>query len=202
MDRSASIDRVLVGACALIWLAVIGMSVAAIVALVDLGSGHASDQSASSQTPWALYVVIAISAVIIIASIPLLLRARRAAVQEPPQKPNLAGPAAPRPPRPARPAVEAPTEKLRVFGSVASPVTQGRPGIRQRFGEELIEKVWQRYLVSMANAVGGATLAVALATYCMGTHSGGWAVAALVVAGIITVGMPAIFWRHLRQLPV
>jgi NhaP-type Na+/H+ or K+/H+ antiporter len=193
MDRSVGIDRVLLGACVVIWLAVIGMSVAAIVALVELGSGHASDQPAS-QTPWGLYVVIAISAVIIIASIPLLLRARRAAEQEPPARRT--------PPPVARPAVEAPTEKLRVFGSVANPVSQGRPGIQQRLGEELIEKVWQRFLVSMANAVGGATLAVALATYYMGTHSGGWAVAALVVACIITVGMPAIFWRHQRRLPV
>jgi NhaP-type Na+/H+ or K+/H+ antiporter len=198
MDRSTTIDRALVGACAVIWLAVIGMSVAAIVALVEMGSGHASEQSASAQTPWALYVVIAISAVIIIASIPLLLRARRNAVQEPP--PRAVPPA--RPAAPARPAVEAPTEKLRVFGSVANPVSQGRPGLRQRLGEELIEKVQQRFLVSTANTVGGATLAVAFATYCMGTHSGGWAVAALVVASIITVGMPVIFWRHLRQLPV
>jgi NhaP-type Na+/H+ or K+/H+ antiporter len=198
MNRSVRIDRALMGACAVIWLAVIGMSVAAVVAVVELGSGQATDQPESSHTPWALYVVIAISAAIIIASIPLLLRARRAAVQEPPRKP--ATPAA-RPPV-ARPAREAPTEKLRVFGSVADPVSQGRPGEKHRRGEEFIEKVWQRFIVSMGNAVGGATLAVAFATYCMGTHAGGWAVAALVVAGIIAVLMPLIFWRHQRRLPV
>jgi hypothetical protein len=193
MDRSVTVDRALLGACAVIWLAVIGMSVAAIVALVEMGSGHASDQPAS-QTPWGLYVVIAISAVIIIASIPLLLRARRAAVVEPPPRRP--------PPQIVRPAVEAPTEKLRVFGSVANPVKPGRPGIQQRLGTELIEKVFQRFLVVLATAVGGATLAVALATYFMGTHSGGWAVAALVIAAIITVLMPVMYWRHLQRLPV
>jgi NhaP-type Na+/H+ or K+/H+ antiporter len=198
MDRSLNIDRALMGACAVIWLAVIGMSVAAIVALVEMGSGHASDQPAS-QTPWGLYVVIAISAVIIIASIPLLLRARRAAVQEPPPRRPPSPPPVARPP--GRPAGEAPTEKLRVFGSVASSAGLARPGIQQRLGEELIEKVSQRFLVSIATAVGGATFAVALATYWLGTHSGGWAIAALVVAGIITVGMPVIFLRQSGRLP-
>jgi Protein of unknown function (DUF2561) len=194
MDRSTTIDRVLIGACVVIWLAVIGMSVAAIVALVEMGSGHASDQPAS-QTPWGLYVVIAISAVIIIASIPLLLRARRAAVQDPPkrqQPPVIA--------RPAVPAVEAPTEKLRVFGSVTNPASQARAGIQQRLGDELVEKVSQRFLVSIANAIGGATFVVALATYWMGRQSWGWAVTALVIAALIVVGMPLIFLRHRSRL--
>jgi NhaP-type Na+/H+ or K+/H+ antiporter len=194
MDRSLTTDRVLLGACAIIWLAVIGMSVAAIVALVELGSGHASDQPAGSQTPWGLYVVIAISAVVIIAAIPLLLRARRAAEREP-ARPPVARPA------PARPAVEAPTEKLRVFGSVADPAHRRRAGELRRLSEDAVEKVWQRFLVSIANAAGAATLAVALATYCMGTQSDGWAVAALVFAGIFTVLMPVMFWRQLRRLP-
>src|SRR5512135_1730439 len=116
MDRSETVDRALLGACAVVWLAVIGVSVAAVVALAELASGRAGDSAPDSGTPWGLYVVIGISAAIILASIPLLLRARRAAQQDLPRR---------APETPARnsgaPAVEAPTEKLRVFGTVADP---------------------------------------------------------------------------------
>src|ERR671918_479499 len=98
MSRFNGLDRLLVGACAVIWLAVIGMGVAATVALVELGSGRAGEPAQGSKTPWVLYAIIGISAVIIVASIPLLLRARRAAQAEPPRRktvPARAGSAAP-----------------------------------------------------------------------------------------------------------
>ena len=69
MDRSESVDRALLAVCAVVWLAVIGVGVAAIVALVELGSGRAGDPAARSGTPWGLYVVIGISAVMIPATV-------------------------------------------------------------------------------------------------------------------------------------
>ncbi|MGV0697282.1 DUF2561 family protein, partial [Mycolicibacter sinensis] len=69
-------DRVLLGVCAAIWLALLGMSVAATVALVDLGRGF--DQPTESSHTGLLYIVIGVSALVILAAIPVLLRARQA----------------------------------------------------------------------------------------------------------------------------
>lgn len=206
MDRSQTIDRALLGACAVIWLAVIGVSVAAVVALVELASGRAGEPAQDSGTPWGLYVVIGISAVIILASIPLLLRARRAA-QEPPLRPPPARSTAAA--RPAT-AVEAPTEKLRVFGTVTEPGARPATGEKRAptpspyggtLSEDQLDSMWLRFTLSMAAAIGAATLAVATATYFMGVKHDGWAVAALVIAGLVTVAMPLIPWRQLRGLP-
>ena len=79
LDR---IDRILLGACAAIWLVALGAGVAATVALVDLGRGHPVAPE-GSDTPWLLYAVIGISAVVIVGAVPLLLRARRTALDEP-----------------------------------------------------------------------------------------------------------------------
>ena len=219
MDRSETVDRALLGACAVVWLAVIGVSVAAVVALVELGSGRAGEPAPNSGTPWGLYVVIGISAAIILASVPLLLRARRAAQQEPPRRPPSTAPpsTAPRstappstaPRRPAAPAVEAPTEKLRVFGSVADSAGEQPPGGKRppppspyggTLSDDLVEALWLRFTLSMAAAMGAATLAVATATYFMAVKHDGWAWAALTVAGIVTALMPLIPWRQLRPL--
>jgi hypothetical protein len=193
MDRSDNVNRVLLAACAVVWLAVIGVSVAAIVALVELGSGRAGDARSDSGTPWGLYLVIGVSAAVILGSIPLLLRARRAAQQQPP---------------PRRQPVEATTEKLRVFGSAAA-TDPRRPGDRRPpartpsaggMSEGMVDQMWLRFTASMATAIGAATLAVATATYLMGVKDDGTATAALVVAGIITVLMPLIPFRQLREL--
>ena len=209
MDRSETVDRALLGACAVVWLAVIGVSVAAVVALVELGSGRAGEPAPDSGTPWGLYVVIGISAAIILASVPLLLRARRAAQQEPPRRPPSTAPPSTAPRRPAAPAVEVPTEKLRVFGSVADSAGEQPPGGKRppppspyggTLSDDLVEALWLRFTLSMAAAMGAATLAVATATYFMAVKHDGWAWAALTVAGIVTALMPLIPWRQLRPL--
>ena len=202
MERSDNVNRVLLAACAVVWLAVIGVSVAAIVALVQLGSGRAGNAPSDSGTPWGLYVVIGISAAVILGSIPLLLRARRGALQQPPPRRQPAV-------TPRRPPVEAPTEKLRVFGVAASPADPKRPGDRRPpvqslyargMSEEMVDQMWVRFTASMATAMGVATLAVATATYFMGVKDDGSATAGLVIAGIITVLMPLIPFRQLRHL--
>ena len=77
-----NLDRILVGSCAVIWLAVLGSGVAATVALVDLARGH-PQSSTTSGTPWLLYTVIGVSALVIVGAIPLLVRARRTALEDP-----------------------------------------------------------------------------------------------------------------------
>ncbi len=82
-DRSPqTVDRILVGVCGAIWLVLLAMTVIAVVALVDLGRGHTLGGE-GKHTPWVLYSIIAVSALIIVGAIPLLIRARRAAQAEP-----------------------------------------------------------------------------------------------------------------------
>jgi NhaP-type Na+/H+ or K+/H+ antiporter len=209
MDKPENIDRALLGLCAAVWLAVIGVSVAATVALVGLGSGHANQPEPNANTPWVLYVVIGISAVVILASIPLLLRARRVSLHEPPTREPAAAPRAEPPAPRGRIAPEPATEKLRVFGTVADPahrdrLTERLTDERSRFlggpSTEFVDRVWLRFITTMATAIGLATLAVGIAAYLLADHSDGMAWAALVVAGLITAAMPAIPWWHLRRL--
>ncbi|HME50242.1 DUF2561 family protein [Mycobacterium sp.] len=203
-----TVDRILVIGTAVIWLAVIGVGVAATVALVDLGTGRQPESGSGSQTPWLLYVVIAVSAVIIVGAIPLLLRARRNAVAEPPRAPvkPVPGEANYATAGPARPAREAPTEKLRVFGTAADPTGRGtsvnRPPQSSRIAlsPESIERMWLRVTASIAAAMGTAMLAVAAATYLMAVDEISAAWAALIVAAVVTVAMPVIPWLFLRQL--
>ena len=77
------VDRIFVGACAAVWLVLIGVSVAATVALANLGQGY-HKSAGSSHTPWVLYAVIIVSALIIAGAIPVLVRARRMSRFEPP----------------------------------------------------------------------------------------------------------------------
>lgn len=204
-----TVDRVLVIACAVIWLAFIGVGVAAVVALVDLGSGRRPETASGSQTPWLLYAVIAISALIILGAIPLLLRARRSALDEPPRTPARPSPRAVNygPSGLARSAQEAPTEKLRVFGPAAEPVTRGAPGNRPRrpprlggLSPEVIDRMWLRVTAAIAGAMGVAMLAVATASYLMAVDKNNSAWIALGITAIVTVAMPAIPWLALRQL--
>lgn len=194
-----TVDRVLVIGCAVIWLAVIGVGVAATVALVALGTGGHPETASGSRTPWLLYAVIAVSAVIILGAIPLLLRARRAAVAEPAAPTPLAPP-----PRTGAPAEEAPTEKLRVFGPPGDAIGRSGPAAPQppaaRLAPEAVDRMWLRCTASIAAAMGAATLAVATATYLMAVDANDSAWIALAVAGVITVAMPVIPWLYLRQL--
>src|SRR5882762_3020540 len=108
-------DRILLSGCAAVWLAALGAGVAATVALVDLGTRHGAS-TRQSETPWLLYAVIGISAAVIIGAVPLLLRARRAALEDAPPPPARATPVravSGQQPPPVRGA-EAPTEKLRL----------------------------------------------------------------------------------------
>jgi hypothetical protein len=207
-----TLDRALVGVCVVIWLAFIGVSVAATVVLVHMGTGGHS-QDTTSHTPWPLYLVIGVSAVIIVGAIPLLVRARRTALGE-----STRGPA--KMPAPVRrpaggaagaplPGTEVPTEKLRVFGSIADPIERGSasfraPESRRRLAgglsEEIVDRLWLRATAVIAGAIGAAMLAVAAATYLMGVDKDDPAWAAYGVAAVITVAMPVIPWLYLRQL--
>jgi hypothetical protein len=201
--RSAdAVDRGLLALCAVIWLGVLGSGVAATVALVDLGRGHPAS-SGGSHTPWLLYAVIGVSALVIVGAVPLLLRARRAAQADPP-------PAAVRPSARAAPTTqrgtEAPTEKLRVFGTIADPSSRPRytppapAWPRPAIPAAKVDRVWLRCAVVLACAMGAALVAIEAASYLMAIDKDNPAWIVYGVAGVITLAMPAIPWFYLRQL--
>ena len=200
LDR---VDRILLGACAAIWLAALGTGVAAVVALVDLARGH-PESSGESAPPWLLYTVIGISALVITGAVPLLLRARRMAL-EGAQSPARS---AVRTSQPQARGAEAPTQKLRVLGTEAEPVNPrpGYPAPRMPITATAdppmtaVDQLWLRCAVLIACAIGIAIVAIGVATYLMAVDSnvGAWVLYGL--AGLITLGMPAVPWFYMREL--
>lgn len=199
-------DRILLGVCAGIWLVALGAAVAAVVALVDLGSGH-SEPSGSSGTPWLLYIVIAVSAAVIIGAVPLLIRARRDAMSdaEPPARPG-SRPGAGRPESGRGDATR--SEKLRISGAPVGRIHNG-PGYAAAVTHSTalpaplvaaIDQVWLRCAVLIACAIGIAMIVIGVATYLMAVESDTAAWVFFVLSGLVTVAMPAIPWFYLREL--
>jgi hypothetical protein len=185
-------DRILVGVCAGIWLVLVGIGVAAVVALVDLGSGF-SKSTGGQHTPVVLYVIIIVSALVIAAAIPVLLRARhttQARSAEP------AGSPVRRPGgQPGRPGYSAPRTMT------AEPATERvtTPGSAVALSDAEVDRIWLRGTVGLLAAMGVALVAVAAATYSMAVGRYGLAWTGYGVAAAFTATMPVIVWWHLRQ---
>lgn len=204
----------LIGLCAVIWLAFVGMLVGAIVVIAGMG-----EDSGSSGSSWGIYIVIGVSLAVIVGAVPLLLRARKSAAQRTargasktapkPKGANSSGGAtAPSGPPPA----EASTEKLKTFGGLADHVSHvpkdyngpGSPAYRAATEaaakRAVINRLWLRATVGIAGAIGLALLAVVTGTYLLAVESDTAAVIAFVFAGVITCAMGAIPWVTLKKL--
>ncbi|CAN5633943.1 DUF2561 family protein [soil metagenome] len=183
-----TVDRILVIVCAVVWLAVLGVGVAATVALVDLANGHPAAvpkaEAEHSDTPWLLYVVIGVSALVILAAIPLLLRARRIVIDEQPPVP------------PARPQARLAVD--RDPPDYPGPTPAVAPANVISVG--MLDRMWLRCGVGVLTAMGAAMIAVATATYLMAVESDTASWSAYGVAAVVTVGMAAIPVLYLRQL--
>lgn len=196
-----AVDRALVAACAVIWLAVLGVSVAAAVVLADLGNDSAPSGE-DADTPWLLYTVIAVSALVIAGSIPLLLRARSGGSAPARRATPRVVPAAESATQTADPA----TEKLKIFGTPAggarnrtpaAVLTSPPPG---GASVEVVDRIVLRCTALLVGAIGLGLVVVATATYLMGIESDTAAWVALGVAGLITVAMPVIPFLYLARL--
>lgn len=188
-----TVDRILVGACGAIWLVLLAAAVVAVVALARLASGRPS--AGEGQSSWLLYSIIVVSALIIIGAIPLLLRARRNALAQPAEAVAAAEVRTPAPP------LDAPTEKMRVFGvdpyaarqpeptTVAAPVPTGA-----------LDRIWLRGTTSLLSVMGLALTAVSVGTYLLAEAKDTGAWVALGVAGVLTIAMPAVLVFHQRML--
>ena len=182
------VDRILVGACAAIWLVLLGVSVAAAVALADLGRGF-HKMAGNSHTTWVLYVVIIVSALIIAGAIPVLLRARR--MTESPAR-SLTGP--------GRPAVRLMSPAPRTAAERArQPRVQAVEPAAELSGVA-VDRVWLRGTVVLTGTMGAALIAVAAATYLMAVGHDGPSWVGYGLAGVVTAAMPVVEWLHIRQL--
>lgn len=192
-------DRLMVGVCGAIWLVLLVVSVIALVALVNLGRGHSA--AGTEDSPWLLYTVIAVSSVVIVGAIPLLLKARRTAMDS-----RDGGAASPSPGRATAPAAtrreEAPTEKMRVFGTAVDPYAKREPAHRRvdSPAAQFVDRLWLRGTTSLLSAMGLALIAVATATYLLAADADLGAWIALGVAGAITAAMPAVLVVFQRRL--
>jgi hypothetical protein len=187
-----TVDRLMVGVCGAIWLVLLAAGVFATVAMVRLGSGHTS--GGEGQSPWLLYSIIVVSALVIIAAVPLLMRARRAAqaVVDPDDAPVES------PVEPVNP-TEAATEKMRVFG--VDPYERVLPEARPlQVSEELVDRLLLRGTVSLLGAMGVALTAVTIGGYLLAERNDTGAWVALGLAAVVTVAMPAVAIFFQRQL--
>lgn len=185
-------DRILVGVCAAVWLALVGMSVAAIVALMDLGRGfHAPKGNPHASS--VLYAIIVISALVILAAIPMLLRARRTTRD---------GPAARSPRTPAR------TVSGRAIRSGNTPSgsvieggrTERLTTLRPALSDAAVDRIWLRGTAALMATMGTALFAVAAATYLMAIGHDAFSWTSYGIAGFVTLVMPLVPWRQVRQL--
>jgi hypothetical protein len=103
---------------------------------------------------------------------------------------------------------EAPTEKLRVPPPAASRTAAVGPGFATREAISpapspvmtAVDQLWLRCAVLITIAMGVAIVAVGVATYLMAVDNNAAAWVFYVLAGLVTVAMPAIPWFYLRQL--
>jgi hypothetical protein len=182
-------DRILVGSCAIVWLALVGMSVAALVALMDLGRGfHAA--KGNPHTSSVLYAIIIISALIILAAIPMLLRARRITRD---------GPASRSGTLPAR-TVSARSIRTGPTAGMTQGATERITTHRPALADAEVDRFWLRGTAALMGAMGGALFAVATATYAMALGHDGLSWAGYGIAGAITLAMPLVPWHQVRRL--
>jgi hypothetical protein len=190
-----NLERILLGACAAIWLGALGAAVAAIVTLVDMASGRGTvraelSEASGSDTPWLLYTVIGVSAVVIAVAIPLLVRARQQSSHRPIRDHTPAGGSV------ADDIAAVPSREVR--RRHAEPALES--SVRSAALPAVVDQVYVRCATSIGCAVGAGTLAVGEATYLMASDNGSAAVAFYIIAGIITVAMPVLPWFYLREL--
>lgn len=186
------IDRILIGTCAAVWLVLLGVSVAAAVALTDLARGFHKAASSGPHTNWVLYAVIIVSALIIAGAIPILLRARRMAQSEPAARGMTA---------PNRPPVRLMSQAPRTAaGRAQQPRVQQAAASGTELSGETVDRVWLRGTVLLTGTMGAALIAVATATYLMAVGHDGPSWVGYGLAGVVTAAMPVVEWLHVRQL--
>jgi hypothetical protein len=192
MVSPVAADRILVGLCAAVWLALVGTTVAAIVALMDLGRGF-HERAGNPRTPSVLYAIIVVSALVILAAIPMLLRARRTTLNGPVVR--SVGVLARSARQPVRSGYQQPARTVPRQGRNERMTT-----LRQILPDAAVDRMWLRGTVTLMGTMGLALLAVAAATYSMAIGHDAFSWTGYGIAGFVTLIMPLVPWRHVRRL--
>jgi hypothetical protein len=137
-----------------------------------------------------LYAIIIISALIILAAIPMLLRARRITRDAPVSR--SAG-------SPAR-TVSARSIRTGPTAGMAHGATERITTQRPALADAEVDRFWLRGTAALMGAMGAALLAVATATYAMAIGHDGFSWTGYGIAGAITLVMPLVPWRQVRRL--
>jgi hypothetical protein len=188
----ATADRILIGLCAAIWLALVGTSVAAVVALMDLGRGF-HEGAGNPRTSSVLYAIIVVSALIILAAIPMLLRARRTALDGP-----VARSASMQARSVSRQPIRSGYQPARTVPRQGH--TERLTTLRQALPDTAVNRIWLRGAVALMSTMGLALVAVAAATYSMAIGHDAFSWTGYGIAGFVTLIMPLVPWRHVRRL--
>jgi hypothetical protein len=183
----ATADRIVIGSCAAVCLALVGMSVAALVALMDLSRGF-HQAKGNPHTSSVLYAIIIISGLIILAAIPMLLRARRVTRDGPVTRSA------------ARTVSAQSIRSGQMTAQTAHGATERLTTLRPTLSDAAVDRFWLRGIAALMGTMGAALLAVATATYLMAIGHDGFSWGSYGIAGVITLAMPLIPWRHVRQL--
>jgi hypothetical protein len=135
-----------------------------------------------------LYAIIIISALIILAAIPMLLRARRITRDGPVARSS--GP----------PARTVSARSIRAGSLAGQSATERLTTQRPALADAEVDRFWLRGTAALMGAMGAALLAVASATYAMAIGHDTYSWTGYGIAGAITLVMPLIPWRQVRQL--
>jgi hypothetical protein len=71
---------------------------------------------------------------------------------------------------------------------------------RPALSDAEVDRFWLRGTAALMGTMGAALLAVATATYSMAIGHDGFSWTAYGIAGAVTLAMPLIPWRQVRQL--
>ncbi len=125
-------------------------------------------------------------------------------------RPKRRRPTRPAPGRPQPPVrgAETPTEKLRISGSATGRISSG-PGYAAPWAHSpslppalvaAVDRVWLRCALVIICAIGIAMVAIGVATYLMAVDSNAASWVFYVLAGLVTLAMPAVPMLYLREL--
>ncbi|MGA7050790.1 MAG: DUF2561 family protein, partial [Mycobacterium sp.] len=86
----------------------------------------------------------------------------------------------------------APQQRTQALGSASGPAPE--------WSGAAVDRVWLRGTALLAATMGVALIAVGAATYLMAVGHEGPSWVGYGLAGLVTVAMPVVEWRHVRQL--
>lgn len=187
-----AVDQIFFATCVGIWLILVGVAVAAAVALTDMGRGFHKG-AASSHSTWLLYAVIGVSATVIVGALIALRRGR----SESPEPPDGTDAETGTPVR-RRLVSTSESEPPRLRYGQATPTSADLANAA--WSGSAADRIWARGVLTVTAGIGLSLTAAASATYLMAVGHEGISWGAYGLSGLVAAGLPVIEWMYVRQL--